>query len=120
MSLLFICILTRIMFMCFYSQTQWNSCMGNFYQQFLLLCISQAGHLLIVNEALYCLRLSGKAFNQSFINILCPIGFKSFKTKPSIYLHSCPDPDRNIYECTISCVDGLCCYVADLKGSSRI
>ena len=45
-----------------------------------------AGHLLIVDKALYGLRLSGKAFNHLLTDVLDSLGFKPSRAEPSIYM----------------------------------
>ena len=62
---------------------------------------SQAGRLLIVDKALYGLRLSGKAFNHLLTDVLCSLGFEPSSADPSIYICPCPDPTKDIYMNTL-------------------
>ena len=57
---------------------------------------SQAGRLLIVDKALYGLRLSGKAFNHLLTDVLFSLRFEPSRAEPSIYICPCPDPTKDI------------------------
>ena len=74
---------------------------------------SQTGQLLIVDKVLYGLRLSGKAFNQLLIEVLCSLGFKPSRAEPSIYIRPCPDPTKDIYKYIVSYVNNLCYVISD-------
>ena len=73
---------------------------------------SQAGRLLIVDKALYGLRLSVKAFNHLLTNVLRPLRFEPSRAEPSIYINPYPDPTKDIYEYVASYVDNLCYVVS--------
>jgi hypothetical protein len=64
------------------------------------------GNLLIIDKALYGLRLSGKAFNQLLFECLRDLGFYPSKAESSIFMRKCPT--RDIYEYVATCVDNLC------------
>ena len=72
-----------------------------------------AGHLLIIDKALYGLWLSGKAFNHLLIDVLRSLGFAPSKAEPSIFLRPCPDKTKDVYEYVVLFVDNLCFVVSD-------
>ena len=74
-----------------------------------------AGHLLIVDKALYGLHLSGKAFNHLLTNVLNLLGFVPLQAEPSIYIGLCPDPNKDIYKYVASYIDDLCFVISDPK-----
>jgi hypothetical protein len=64
------------------------------------------GNLLIVDKALYGLRLSGKAFNQLLSECLRDLGFYPSKAESSISMRKCPT--RDVYEYVATYVGDLC------------
>ena len=72
-----------------------------------------AGHLLIIDKALYGLQLSGKAFNHLLIDVLRSLGFEPSKAEPSIFMRPCPDKTKDVYEYVASFVDDLCFVTAN-------
>ena len=64
---------------------------------------------------MYGLRLSGKAFNHLLTNVLDSLGFVPSQAEPSIYMHCCPDHNKDVYEYAASYVDNLCFVVSDPK-----
>ena len=69
------------------------------------------GHLLLVDKALYGLRLSGKAWNQLLSDVLLAMGFKPSKAEASIFMRK--SPTRDCYEYVATYVDDLAITVAD-------
>ena len=72
-----------------------------------------AGHLLIIDKALYGLCLSGKAFNHLLTDVLRSIGFEPSKAESSIYMRRSPDKTKDVYEYVASFVDDLCFCVVN-------
>ena len=64
------------------------------------------GNLLIIDKALYGLRLSGKAFNILLSDCLRDLGFYPSKAESSIFMRKCPT--RDVYEYVATYVDDLC------------
>jgi hypothetical protein len=71
------------------------------------------GNLLIIDKALYGLRLSGKAFNQLLSDCLQDLGFYPSKAESSISMRNCPT--RDVYEYIATYVDDLCIIMEDPK-----
>ena len=69
------------------------------------------GNLLIIDKALYGLRLSGKAFNQLLSDCLRDLGFYPSKAESSIFMRKCPT--RDAYEYVATYVDDLCIIMED-------
>jgi hypothetical protein len=65
------------------------------------------GNLLIIDMALYGLRLSRKAFNQLLSDCLLDLGFYPSKAESSIFMRK--RPTRDVYEYVDTYVDNLCC-----------
>ena len=72
-----------------------------------------AGHLLIIDKALYGLRLSGKAFNHLLTDVLHSLSFEPSKAEPSIYMRQCPDQTKDLYEYVGSYVDDLIAIISN-------
>ena len=72
-----------------------------------------AGHLLIINKALYGLCLSGKAFNHLLNDVLRSLGFELSKAEPSIYMQRCPNLTKDLYEYVGLYVDDLVAVISD-------
>jgi hypothetical protein len=66
----------------------------------------QRNLLIIIDKALYGLRLNGKAFNQLLSDCLRDLGFFPSKAVSSIFMRKCPT--RDVYEYVATYVDDLC------------
>jgi hypothetical protein len=69
------------------------------------------GNLLIIDKALYGLRVSGKAFNQLLLECLRDLGLYPSKAESSIFMRKCPT--RDVYEYVATYVDDLCIITED-------
>jgi hypothetical protein len=69
------------------------------------------GNLLIIDKALYGLRLSGKAFNQLLSDCLGDLRFYPSKAESSIFMRKCPT--RDVYKYVATYVDDLCIIMED-------
>ena len=73
------------------------------------------GNLLIIDKALYGLRLSGKAFNHLLSDCLLDLGFVPSLSEPSIFMRKCPTRKgtEEVYEYIATYVDDLCIIMDD-------
>ena len=69
------------------------------------------GHLLIIDKALYGLRLSGKVFSQLLQECLKKIGFEPSKAEANIFMRK--SPSCKFYEHVATYVDDLCIIMED-------
>ena len=98
------------------NMTPWATDIGNAYLEAKTtekVCIKAGpefgelqGNLLIIDKALYGLRLSGKAFNILLSDCLRDLGFFPSKAESSIFMRKCPT--RDVYEYVATYVDDLC------------
>jgi hypothetical protein len=101
--------------------TLWSTDIGNTYLEAKpteKVCIKAGpefgelqGNLLIIDKALYGLRLSGKVFNQLLSDCLRDLGFYPSKAESSIFMRKCPT--RDVYKYIATYVDDLCIIMED-------
>ena len=70
-----------------------------------------AGHLLIIDKALYGLKSSRRQFNHQLQDVLATLGFNQSKAEDSIFIRK--SPFKDCYEYIATYVDDLCIVVMD-------
>ena len=94
----------------------WNAYFEPYTTENLVICAGpefgdQAGHLLIINKALYGLRTLGQRFNELLSRCLLLLGFEHSKCEANIWIRD----TSNHYEYVASYVDDLAVIMKELQ-----